>query len=138
MQHREDFEDHKNRLQQGEYPITHKGQEQHTELYKGSGLKGQGGEEQVTKIVFGFISVLWTKVEFMRDGKEMPTRQDTTQHDQVLCPAEGFSGKAFVVNKTLEQREMQISRQVKRAVTDAPGHRHFSATEGGGGKNKIK
>lgn len=32
-------------------PITHKEQEWHTALYKGSGLKGQGGDEQVIMIV---------------------------------------------------------------------------------------
>lgn len=70
--------------------------------------------------------------------KKCPPDRTQAQHDQVLCPAEGFSGKAFVVNKTLEQREMQISRQVKRTVTDAPGHRHFSATEvGGKEQNKV-
>lgn len=52
-------------------------------------------------------------MEFEGDGKEKPTRQDIS----TACPSalssragQGFSGKAFVVNKTLEQREMKISR----------------------------
>lgn len=130
-------------------PVTHKDkgknythsstQRQGLERPRWRGTRQRNKSQRLSK--FHFISVLGTKVEFEGDGKEKPTRQDIS----TACPSalssragQGFSGKAFVVNKTLEQREMKISRQVKRTVTDAPGHRPFSATEQGKKRNKIK